>query len=321
MDHPRQSGHDRAHRHRRGREQHSYLNGKIGVRSTSDTDSLRIAGMGMVYLERGVVLTGVDALQLNGIFIAECGGCVELVNSGQASMVNDNHLGAGPAGFSLLAEGHFGLIVSGNDVFPRGKSSVHLKNCADCTVSANRLHSFSSGLVPLEGICRDNLIAANHFLRNRESFGPFQSVPLTTDDPYGLVHINGSGNTVTGNHFTYDVLHRHHPLGGGADPRPGEVGERQLSGDQPPRRECGRPIGRARCQHDEHEGARLRDGRRVRDARRGNLRIPRDAVVFRRDPRDLPDPSRGGVMASIIPAAQRSLRASSRAVNRCDGFR
>jgi inulin fructotransferase (DFA-I-forming) len=185
--------------------QNSYRNGKIGVRSTSDTDSVRIAGMGMVYLERGVVLTGVDALQLNGNFIAECGSCVELVGSGQATMVNDNHLGAGPAGFSFFAEGHFGLIVSGNNVFPRGKSSVHLKNCSDSTVSANRLHSFSSGMVTLEGDCRSNLIGANHFLRNRESFGPFQSVPLTTDDLFGLVHVNGSGNTVTGNHFTYDV--------------------------------------------------------------------------------------------------------------------
>ncbi|MEV3938464.1 NosD domain-containing protein [Glycomyces sp. NPDC049804] len=185
--------------------QNSYRNGKIGVRSTSDTDSVRIAGLGLVYLERGVVLTGVDALQLNGNFIAECGSCVELVGSGQATMVNDNHLGAGPAGFSFFAEGHFGLIVSGNNIFPRGKSSVHLKHCSDSTVSANRLHSFSSGMVTLEGDCRGNLIGANHFLRNRESFGPFQSVPLTTDDLFGLVHLNGSGNTVTGNHFTYDV--------------------------------------------------------------------------------------------------------------------
>ncbi|RRS01316.1 NosD domain-containing protein [Glycomyces terrestris] len=185
--------------------QNSYRNGKIGVRSTSDTDSLRITGLGLVYLERGVVLTGVDALQLNGNFIAECGSCVELVGSGQATMVNDNHFGAGPAGFSLFAEGHFGLLVSGNNVFPRGKSSVHLKNCNDSTVSANRLHSFSSGMVTLEGDCRNNLVGANHFLRNRESFGPFQGVPLTTDDLFGLVHINGSGNTVTGNHFTYDV--------------------------------------------------------------------------------------------------------------------
>ncbi|MEU5156385.1 NosD domain-containing protein [Glycomyces sp. NPDC021274] len=185
--------------------QNSYRNGKIGVRSTSDTDALRIAGMGMVYLERGVVLTGVDALQLNGNFIAECGSCVELVGSGQASMVNSNHLGAGPAGFSIFAEGHFGLIVSGNNIFPRGKSSVHLKNCNDSAISANRLHSFSSGMVTLEDVCRNNLIGANHFLRNRESFGPFQSVPLTTDDLFGLVHINGGGNSVTGNHFSYDV--------------------------------------------------------------------------------------------------------------------
>ncbi|MBN9140941.1 MAG: right-handed parallel beta-helix repeat-containing protein [Micrococcales bacterium] len=185
--------------------QNSYLNGKIGIRSTSDTDSLRIVGMGLVYLERGVVITGADALQLNGNFIAECGNCIELVSSGQASMVNDNLVGAGPAGFSIFAEGHFGLIVSGNNVFPRGKSSVHLKNCTNNTVSANRFHAFSSGMVTLEGACHNNLIGTNHFLRNKETFGPFVSVPLTTDDLFGLVHLNGSGNTVVGNHFSYDV--------------------------------------------------------------------------------------------------------------------
>lgn len=185
--------------------QNSYLNGKVGVRSTSDTDALRIVGLGLVYLQRGLVITGADALQVNGNFIAECGSCIELVDSGQASMVNSNHIGAGPAGYSIFAEGHFGLIVSGNNVFPRGKSSVHLRNCTNNTVSANRFHSFSSGMVTLEGNCHNNLVGANHFLRNPESFGPFMSVPLATDDLFGLVHVNGSGNTITGNHFSFDV--------------------------------------------------------------------------------------------------------------------
>lgn len=185
--------------------QNSYLNGKIGIRSTSDTDSLRIAGMGLVYLQRGLVLTGVDALAVTNNFIAECGSCIELVASGQASVVNGNLLGAGPAGFTVFAEGHFGLIVSGNNIFPRGKSSVHLKNCHNNTISANRLHAFYSGMVTFEGACHNNLVGANHFFRNRESFPPFQSVPNPEDDLFGLVHINGSGNTIVGNHFSFDV--------------------------------------------------------------------------------------------------------------------
>jgi len=185
--------------------QNSYLNGKIGIRSTSDTDSLRISGMGMVYLQRGLVITGADALSVTGNFIAECGNCIELVGSGQASMVNDNLIGAGPIGFSIFAEGHFGLIVSGNNIFPRGKSSVHFKNCVNNTITANRLHAFYAGMITFETGCHNNLVGANHFLRNKESFGPFLGVPNPVDDLFGLVHINGSGNTITGNHFSFDV--------------------------------------------------------------------------------------------------------------------
>jgi inulin fructotransferase (DFA-I-forming) len=185
--------------------QNSYLNGKIGIRSTSDTDSLRIHGMGLVYLQRGLVITGADALSVCNNFIAECGNCIELVASGQASMVNDNLLGAGPIGFTIFAEGHFGLIISGNNIFPRGKSSVHLKNCTNNTIAANRLHAFYGGMITLEGACHNNLIGGNHFLRQRESYPPFQSVPNPVDDLFGLIHINGSGNTVSGNHFSFDV--------------------------------------------------------------------------------------------------------------------
>lgn len=185
--------------------QNSYTNGKIGIRSTSDTDSLRIRGMGMVYLQRGLVITGADALAVTDNFIAECGSCIELVASGQASMVNNNLLGAGPTGFSIFAEGHFGLIVAGNNVFPRGKSSVHFKNCTNNTITSNRLHAFYAGMITMEGACHNNLIAANHFLRNRESFPPFQSLPNPVDDLFGLVHVVGDGNTITGNHFSFDV--------------------------------------------------------------------------------------------------------------------
>lgn len=185
--------------------QNSYLNGKVGIRSTSDTDSLRIRGMGLVYLERGLVITGADALHITDNFICECGSCIELVASGQASMVNDNLLGAGPAGFTVFAEDHFGLIISGNNIFPRGKSSVHLKNSNNNTITANRLHAFYGGMITMEGACHNNLIGANHFFRNRESFPPFQSLPNPVDDLFGLVHINGSGNTVSGNHFSFDV--------------------------------------------------------------------------------------------------------------------
>ncbi|GAA1208508.1 NosD domain-containing protein [Rhodoglobus aureus] len=194
--------------------QNSYLNGKIGIRSTSDTDSLRIAGMGMVYLQRGLVITGADALSVTGNFIAECGSCIELIGSGQACLVNDNLVGAGFVGFSIYAENHFGLLISGNNIFPRGKSSVHLKACSNSSITANRLHAFYSGMIQFESGCTNNLVASNHFLRQRESFPPFQANNNGLDDLFGLVHINGSGNTVASNHFSFDVAAAYvQPLG------------------------------------------------------------------------------------------------------------
>ncbi|PZE86937.1 NosD domain-containing protein [Curtobacterium sp. MCBD17_032] len=182
--------------------QNSYRNGKVGIRFASATDATRVRGMGMVYLEHGLIVQDADALDVSGNFIAECGNCIELTGSGQASKVTDNHLGAGPIGFSLFAEQHNGLLVTGNNVFPRGIDSVHLKNSTRCNISANRLHSFYPGMITLEGNCKENLIGSNMFERQVETYGPFIGVGNGRPDDFGVVQVNGDGNTITGNHVT-----------------------------------------------------------------------------------------------------------------------
>ncbi|WP_077488049.1 right-handed parallel beta-helix repeat-containing protein [Sinomonas mesophila] len=185
--------------------QNSYLNGKTGILVDTANDAFRVQGMGMVYLEHGLVVRDADALRVSGNFLAECGSCVELVGSGQASAVTDNHLGAGYVGFGLFAEGHAGLLVAANNVFPRGKSLVQLKNCSRSTITANRLHGFYPGLIVFEGACDENLVQGNHLVRQPEPWGPMQPYGNGRDDLFGLVHVRGSGNTITGNHLSYDV--------------------------------------------------------------------------------------------------------------------
>lgn len=185
--------------------QNSYVNGRTGIRFESANDSCRVEGMGMVYLEHGLVVRDTDALSVSGNFLAECGSCIELTGSGQASKVTDNLIGAGYVGFSIFAEGHMGLLVSANNVFPRGKSSVHFKNCTRSSITANRFHAFYPGMVNFEGNCTENLVGANHFLRQMEPYDPLKPYNNGLDDLFGLVHVAGSGNTVTGNHFSYDV--------------------------------------------------------------------------------------------------------------------
>jgi len=188
-----------------GSNQNSYVNGKTGILFDSANDSCRVEGMGMVYLERGLVVRDADALSVSGNFLAENGTCVKLIGSGQASKVTDNLIGAGYVGFSIFAEGHYGLLVSGNNVFPRGKSMVHFKNVTRSSISANRLHGYYPGMVNFEGVCTENLIGANHFFRETEKFGPLMQYNNGLDELFGLVHLEGGNNTVTGNHFSFDV--------------------------------------------------------------------------------------------------------------------
>ncbi|WP_434994307.1 NosD domain-containing protein [Arthrobacter sp. Ld5] len=185
--------------------QNSYRNGKTGILVDSANDAFRVQGMGMVYLERGLVVRDADALSVSGNFLAECGSCVELIGSGQATKVTDNLLGAGYVGFSIYAENHWGLLVAGNNIFPRGKSMVHFKATSRSSITANRFHAFYPGMIVCEGTCNENLITGNHFLRQVEPFIPLKPYNNGLDDLFGLVHVRGNGNSVMSNHFSYDV--------------------------------------------------------------------------------------------------------------------
>jgi inulin fructotransferase (DFA-I-forming) len=161
--------------------------------------------MGFVYLEHALVVKGADALSVDGNFIAECGNCVELTVSGQASKVTNNLIGAGYVGASIFAEGHEGLLVSGNNIFPRGKSHVHFKNCNRSSITANRLHGFYPGLIYFEGSNKENIVASNVIRREVEPWGPMQGYNNGKDDLFGLIHLRGDNNMVTSNLFSFNV--------------------------------------------------------------------------------------------------------------------
>ncbi|GAA4440737.1 hypothetical protein GCM10023148_47930 [Actinokineospora soli] len=185
--------------------QNSYLNGRTGILVDTANDAFRIERMGFVYLEHALVVRDADALSVSGNFIAECGSCVELIGSGQASKVTDNLIGAGYVGYSVYAQGHEGLLVSGNNIFPRGKSLVHFQNTNRSSITANRLHGFYPGMIDFSGINKENLISGNLFRREAEPWPPMQSYNNGKDDLYGVVHLRGDNNLVTSNMFAYFV--------------------------------------------------------------------------------------------------------------------
>ena len=187
--------------------ENTYTNGKTGIYIASAQDAFRITGMGFIYLEHGLTAYNSDAMAIHNNFIAECGNCIELRGAGQASKITDNLIGAGYKGYSIYAQNFGGLLISTNNIFPRGASSVHLSGDVRSCVTSNRFHSFYPGMLIMENNCAENLISANHFLRDREPWPPMQAYDNGRDDTYGLLYIEGSNNSIIANHIseTLDV--------------------------------------------------------------------------------------------------------------------
>jgi inulin fructotransferase (DFA-I-forming) len=188
-----------------GSERHpenTYVNGKTGIYVATANDSFRINGMGFVYLEHALTIYNADALSVHDNFIAESGNCIELRGWGQASKITDNLIGAGFRGHSVYAENHGGLLITANNIFPRGADSVRLEGVTRSSVTNNRLHSFYPGMVVLAANSSENLVASNHFLRDLEPWTPFLGVDNGLDDLDGLLCVSGSNNSIIGNHFS-----------------------------------------------------------------------------------------------------------------------
>lgn len=185
--------------------ENTYINGKTGIYVASAQDSFRITGMGMVYLEHGITIYHADALSIHDNFIAECGSCIELRGWGQASKITDNLLGAGYRGYSIYAQNFGGLLVTANNIFPRGTSCIHFDGVLRSVITSNRFHSFYPGMLVFQEKCSENLISSNHFLRDHEPWLPLQTCDNGLYDWYGLLHINGSHNSIIANHISETI--------------------------------------------------------------------------------------------------------------------
>ncbi|MFJ4287516.1 NosD domain-containing protein [Paenarthrobacter nicotinovorans] len=189
--------------------ENTYVNGKTGIHVATANDSFRVNEMGFIYLEHALTIHNADALSIHNNFIAECGSCIELRGWGQASKITDNLIGAGFKGHSIYAENHGGLLVTANNVFPRGASSVHFSGVTRSSITNNRLHSFYPGMVVLERNSSENLVATNHFLRDHEPWTPFLGIDNGLDDLHGVLAISGNNNSVIGNHFSQIIDSEH----------------------------------------------------------------------------------------------------------------
>lgn len=173
-------------------------NHKIGISVQSDNDSLRFEGMGFVYLTQAMVVKGADACSFTNNFVAECGTSISLTGASQVAKITNNYLISAWAGYSVFAENAEGILISGNTIL--WACNITLINSNRCNISANKLLSNFPSMIALTNGSSENLISGNHF---RRVYGDGTSTRF--DDLYGLVHINGDDNAVTGNQFSFSV--------------------------------------------------------------------------------------------------------------------
>ncbi len=174
--------------------------GKIGISFASDNDSVRVEGMGFVYLSRAVRLFGADASYVINNFIGECGMGIEYVGGAIVPRVQDNTIVCPWAGHSIYIENCQGALVTGNLMVWHG--SVKFVNCSRSSITANRFNSEWPGQIELDDNCSQILISGNQLYReglyHLDSTGPH-------DDLFGMMHLRGNGHTVTGNHLGFDI--------------------------------------------------------------------------------------------------------------------
>lgn len=173
-------------------------NGKSGIRVQYDTDSLRIEGMGFVYLAHAIVASNADAFNITNNFITECGSCIEMINGSIVGKISNNYLISPWAGFSIFMENNDGVLITGNSILWGAR--IQFKNVNRASITSNKFVSNFSGMIVHETACDQNLISANQFSRIFGDGGPARN-----DDLYGMVQVNGNENAVTANSFSFNV--------------------------------------------------------------------------------------------------------------------
>jgi len=173
-------------------------NGKTGIKVQYDTDSLRVEGMGFVYLANALAVRNADAFNITNNFIAECGNCVQLTDGSIVGKITNNYLISAWAGNSIFLENNENCVITGNSLLWGAR--MQFKNVHRAVITGNKFVSNFSGMIVHETPCHEHLVSGNHF---RRIFG--DGGPARNDDLYGMVQLNGNDNSVTANTFSFDV--------------------------------------------------------------------------------------------------------------------
>ena len=179
-----------------------------GINVLSDNDHFTISGMAFRGLDTPIKDKGADAIQIVNNIVAENKNGIALTGASQQAIIEGNSIGAQPGGSSLFMENPGMYTISGNTIYPDGKQNILLYNPVHGTITGNTITSYGTGLITMlssKGNDSDgdfgncNTITGNTLIINKWNGG------YGYDNKWGVMHIDGFGNTIAGNTLEMDA--------------------------------------------------------------------------------------------------------------------
>lgn len=180
----------------------------IGIDVESDNDHFVFTDLAMRGLDIPIKDKGSDAVQIRNSIIAENKNGIALTGASQQAMVTGCSLGVQPGGSAIFMENPGMYTITSNNIYPDGKQNILLYNPVHGTITGNTLTSYGTGLVTMLsskgndstgdfGNC--NTISGNTLIINKWNGG------YGYDNKWGVMHISGFGNTISGNTLEMDA--------------------------------------------------------------------------------------------------------------------
>lgn len=190
--------------------------GTKGIDIASDSDSLRIEGMGFSLLEEAMVVRNADSISITNNFIGECANCITMTSSSIVAKITNNFFGNSPGGYSISIENGDRHQITGNTFF--WNPQIVLLNTHHTNISANKFQGSWPGTIVMLSPCDENLVSSNMFIRVDTETASADVGDTIYDDLMGIVHISGNNNSITSNMFSITFSDVSNIRPAGADP-------------------------------------------------------------------------------------------------------
>ena len=173
-------------------------NGKTGIQVRTTRDSLRIEGMGFVYLAHAISVATQTRSTSPTTSSPSAATASRSSTRSIVGKITNNYLISPWAGFSIFIENNDGVSSAATASSGRPESSS--RRSARLNITGNKFVSSFSGMIVHETQSDENLISSTS---SAAIFG--DGGPARNDDLYGMVQLNGNGNSVTSKLLSFNM--------------------------------------------------------------------------------------------------------------------